>query len=529
MKKLILILFSFSYFTVSAQSFEWVETIRLIYNLNPEYPDYPVDYDEVNNKVVHARLDSFDIVYGQNAYGSTWVESRDTNGILDWWIILGSTVNIQRIVVDQNGEIYVGGQFQNVMNINGFDTLNPVPGSLSPVNAFLIKLDASGNLIWKRNLSHTWPNTDGIEALGVDNNKDCWYAVTDFINGAIVEVDNSGNDMNIHNINAKRIGNICFDDFGGMYVSGAADNGTFTIDNTNYTVPFSYAMFIARIDPAGQPSWAHFGHDITFQKPMVVRDPDGNAIFACNRYDTLSFNGAFIPGPYLTGDFFAVKFDSSGAVNWTLFQPPLMIGPFGAFEPGKNLFLDTDASGNIYMGGVQQGTVDWGNGYVSSTTGFTDKKIAIACIDSSGATQWVKMGGSRYNNYIPATTASSGGSVYWTGSFMDTAYYDWFAFETTNLYNFAIGKIRILPVSIDDPSQVSELNVYPNPAHEFVNLPESAAGSDVSVFDAAGRELISVKEIRILQIDVGKLNSGSYLMLIRNGNKQHYFRLIKTE
>lgn len=512
---------------VSSQSFEWIRSVPVGYQLNPTYPEFPVHFDAVNQRVVHARIDTVAMIYGTSVLGTTFVESRDTNGQVLWQFQLGDLASVQRVVTDPSGNIYVAGLFQQTLYIGANDSLTFITGTFVFQNTFIIKLDMQGNLLWKRNVTASWPDYEGIESLAIDPSGNCWFTMTDFMQATIVEMDAGGTDLsNRHIENGKRIGNISFDPWGGMFVSGAAGLGNFIMDADTFVATSDYNMFIARFDPNGNPSWAYFGHDVTFQRPMVVADAFGNAFMAGNRYDTTSFNGTFFFDPYLSSDFFAFMIDTSGAISWGLQQPPLGIGPYGTFEIGSNLMVAADASGKYYLGGTQRGTVDWGGNYISSTPSLMDRKIAVACINPAGLVQWVKWGGSDYNNYLHALTVSNGGACYFTGSFRDTAVFDTITIQTTTEYNFVLGKINpALPSGLEENVD-AELQLYPNPANEFIFLPGELLSSRVQLYDVTGKLVYDNPDITEQQLSTRYFEPGVYSLVFKNAKTVKYSKII---
>src|SRR5688572_11818310 len=209
-KRLTLIgLLAFTTLAGNSQVFEWIRTAPVGYSLNPSYPECPVHFDRVNQRVIHSRIDSVLMIYGSYALGTTFIESRDTTGQVQWQFPLGNLAIIQRVVTDASGNIYAGGIFQETLYIGSNDSLEFITVPFVFQNTFIIKLDIQGNLIWKRNVTTTWQQYEGIEAMAIDHNGNCWYAMTDFFLASIVQMDASGTDQVIHSIeNGKRIGNI---------------------------------------------------------------------------------------------------------------------------------------------------------------------------------------------------------------------------------------------------------------------------------------------------------------------------------
>jgi hypothetical protein len=526
MKKLLLFLaFTYLIREVNAQSFEWIKNDPVNFNFNPSYPALPINFDKINNRVINARLDSFAYIYSQSTFGIIQIESRDTNGIVQWSLPLANAC-VQRIAIDQMGNTIVGGQFQQTLTIGNSDSLNYINLPFLNMNAFLIKLDNQGNLLWKKNVSATWTGYESIEALAVSPTGECWYALTDFFTAQLIGMDANGNDIITHTVsNGKTIGNICFDPLGGMYISGGAESGYFIMDADTFHAPYSYNMYLARFNSINQSAWAYFGNDITFQRPMITTDDNGDVFFSGMKFDSLSFNGTFIHQPLPFGDFFAFKADSLCNVKWVVQQPQLLIGPFGSFTSGSNLFVDADADGNLYMGGVHQGFVDWGNGYTSGTGSFSERRSAVVKISATGNTEWVKLGGSSNANYLHALSVSDVGSCYFTGSFNDTANFDNVFIPTTNFYNFMVGKIRNLSTSVPENIYVNNLVIYPNPASEFIMISKNVTGNRVEVIDIAGRILISQIADETNMIDIANLPAGSYIITI--DEKGFYGRFAK--
>jgi hypothetical protein len=288
------------------------------------------------------------------------------------------------------------------------------------------------------------------------------------------------------------------------------------MDADTFVATSDYNMFIARFDPTGQPSWAYFGHDITFQKPFVIADQSGNACMFGNRFDTTTFNGVSFIDPYLTGDFFAFKIDTAGSISWGLQQPPLGLGPFGNFEPGSNLVVDADAAGNFYLGGIQRNTVDWGGSFLSTTPNFNDRLITVACVNPSGAVQWVKMGGGIYYNNMHALSVSDAGACYFTGSFRNAAQFDTILFATSVDYNFVVGKINPdISTGVHEFIE-QQIGIYPNPASDEFNLSEEALNTTLQIFDASGKLIYQDSKVRDLRIIVRGYKQGVYTLVIQN-------------
>jgi hypothetical protein len=503
--------------TVSGQSFVWVDHANVNYTMNPDYPDFAIALDESNSRVFNSRMTNSGQIVGQEVFGEQLIECRDLDGAVLWSYPLGNQATASRFTVDASGNLLVTGNFLDTLLLGSTDSIFNT-GGLFNTNAFLIKLDINGNLVWKRNLALTWPFIVGVSAMTLDPSGFVWFAHTDFQVGEIVQIDNNGNDLFTHTIeNAKSIGNISFDPWGGLYVSGGASNGIFVMNTDTFLLSDQYNMFVARFQPGGQPHWATFAHDITFQKPVVIADDFGSALVTGFICDSTSFGSVHFPPPALFCDFFATKTDSSGNFQWGLAQPPLLIGPFGEFEMGKNLHAGTDAAGNFYFSGIQRGTVDWGNGFVSSTPAFSDRRISVVKVNPAGSVQWVKMGGSPDINIQHSLATAANGDCYFTGFAGDSAVFDTISITSSNFRNFVVGKISSTISSLPDQETASGFPFY-NQGNGILIIDDLWLGARLSVYDARGAVIAHKTVIADRETDLSALPAGIYLIrLEKNG------------
>ena len=90
---------------------------------------------------------------------------------------------------------------------------------------------------------------------------------------------------------------------------------------------------------------------------------------------------------------------------------------FGGTSGDQGRGIAVDSSGNSYITGYFEGTVDFGGGDVTSA-GNTD--IFVLKLNSSGTFQWVNTYGSTSNNLGLSIAVDSSGKFYTTGGFLGT-------------------------------------------------------------------------------------------------------------
>jgi hypothetical protein len=371
---------------------------------------------------------------------SAWV---DTNNAVT---IFGGSSNEETlsIAVDSNGNIYSSGFFNGVADFNpgaGTESLT----SLGSLDAFVSKLDSSGNFLWAIRLGNS--GGDVAKSISVDESGNVLIAgdfsgTVDFDPGAgtanltsfgqgdifIAKFDTNGNF-----IWAKSMGGSSADS--GIFVAvdrlgNSAITGIFSgsvdfdpgLETTTLTSAGDWDIYVSKFDSNGNFLWSK-------RRGGTGRDIGDGIGFdsAGNLYSSGIFSGAvdFDPGletSTLTSsgsnDVFISKFDTSGNYLWAK--------KFGGSSSDGSTPISVDSSGNIYLSGDFSGTVDFDptDGVLNLTAAGT-KDNFISKVDSSGNYLWTKRIGSSGAEATGARTAiDSSGNVFYTGDFTGTVDFD---------------------------------------------------------------------------------------------------------
>lgn len=313
----------------------------------------------------------------------------DTSGALSWVKTYGGTgIDFgQRIAVDNSGNIYVGGRFQNAVTFTGFGGFSSNGG----YDGFLLKMDATGTLQWVLDLSGG--GTEGF--LGITT-------------------DASGN----------------------LYTAGFFNTATATLGGLNSTwttltragASTNYDFFVAKYNANGERMWSNTtgaGYD---EIPYGITLTDDDKVVTVGSFIGTSVD--FNPGAAsnllysnsnsTTTGFIQVLEASNGNFSWAR-----SLG-----SSSNDTVLDVaSANNNIYVTGYFAGpqadfnTTGSGGGDILNRTGSIDSFVAK--YTSSSTFVWVKqIRGTTGSDNRGSSIAVKGNPerVYTSGTFTSLVY-----------------------------------------------------------------------------------------------------------
>lgn len=349
-KHLLPLLFGMFSITMTAQHLEWVRSFDGIGNQTGTAVTTDLSGNVYTAGTFSGTVD-FDPGAGTytlsaGSVNDNFILKTDSNGNFLWAGSIDNSVvsNVYSIKVNAAGEVYLGGEFKGTIDCD------PGPGSYTltsagSYDAFLIKLNSAGNFLWATSFGAS--SEDGITSLAFDaaGNVYCQglYDLTvDFDPGVgthflvsngsidqfILKLDASGNFLNVSSI-------------GGIGVDVGLG---LTIDQSGNLYAIGYFGDYADFDPAPSTSYTM-----------------GNG---------MGTNG------------FVVKLNAGGNFVWAR-------SFLGSFTIPKS--VSVAASGNVYIFGYYQGTVDMdpGPGTYTVTTP-QDPGAFISKLDAAGNFVWAR-------------------------------------------------------------------------------------------------------------------------------------------
>jgi hypothetical protein len=298
---------------------------------------------------------------------SVFVVKMDPFGVPLWCKSFGATgVHTGRaIAVDDSGNVIVAGALGSKTSA----TVNFGGGTLTSAgssDAFVVKLDPSGNYVWAKNWGDDSLQT--VSSIGVD---------------AMGNISIAGVFESIIN----------FGDSGGALVSaGGLD------------------AFLAKFSPVGAPLWSKgFGSAKDQIASSLVVVADGTSYLAGAFIGSIDCGGNAMTSAGLT-DLFVCEFDASGAPVWSK--------AYGDGSSQDGALLATDPEGALILTSNCSGTVNFGGGPLSSAGGPNGgQDIFVAKLTSSGSHIWSQRFGDAQVQSNGAVAVDNLGATLIAGSF----------------------------------------------------------------------------------------------------------------
>ena len=299
------------------------------------------------------------IAFATTLHAQVYQWAKQSNGNMDQLTIAS--------VTDGQGNTFLTGTFDGVVLTFGSTTLtNPamLPGNPS---AFLVKYDATGNVLWAK-----------------------------LVGGGEYDAANS----------------ITMDRAGNLYVYGNFYNPTISFGAITLTNASHYDNFLVKLDTAGNPIWATVEHESATASGAdyaigVAADDSGHVIVTGSYDSSIVIGGTHLASPGGAGGMYLAKYDTSGHLLWATTNS-------GGGSSLANA-ITLDGNGNIYIAGYS----------LSSSLSFDDSTITniggtdlfLAKYSPGGAVRWVRDIVDSCNSGIDDIDADDSGNLYVAGGF----------------------------------------------------------------------------------------------------------------
>lgn len=438
------------YFTANCQTFKWVKTFG---GLNSEVGN-SIQIDASGNIITVGTFNDtadFDPGTGisdlaSNGNSDIFVQKIDASGNLIWAKSFGgtSTDEVLSHYVDASGNIYTTGYYRGTVDFDPGIGVTTIKANF--FDAYIQKMDPSGNLIWVKTLGGLGSKAVGrsicVDALSNVFITGYFDGTIDFDPGTkINNITSAGqNDGFIEKLDAtgnlvwvKSFGNtdhdaghsIRLDAAGNIYTSGyfkgtvdfGPKKGGTNLKSKNSGVDF----FIQKMNPEGNLVWVKsFGGNGSDYCEAISIDNQGN-VYTTGFYNQTTEIDPRLGIPTVTSSksgTFVQKISASGDLLWAKSLGGQMC---------KSISVDT--KGNVYTTGEFFVTVDFdpGEGIANLSTGvqnYSDADVFIHKMDAAGNFVWVQSIGGTGGQESKSITVDGNGNVYTTGRFFKTTDFD---------------------------------------------------------------------------------------------------------
>jgi hypothetical protein len=485
---LAMILFSIQPLISNSQTFEWIRSQPINYNYNPDMINNTVDTDS-NGDIIYAGLKTFLSIY-DGMYGELFLKKYSAGGDEFFDKQISGRGMVDHLVA-KSGKYYLCGEFKDSIYFQGHPWFYTAGNS---AEFFLAIFNEDGTAESVFNLSEKFTGINRVGHFAVDDDNMLYFGMTISSDTKIVKMDALGNVVQtIEQTNVWLINNIDLDPAGNIIVAGAFAGTQCLFGGELFAINTDDNMYVAKYNPQGQVQWVRFIEDVIYTTYNQVKcDHDGNIYFSGVLAGDLEFGPFQANGPDWVYDFFLTKLNTDGEFQWLVEVPE--DNNLGDASIGNLNFLEVDANNNVYVSGFIRGTIDWGNGVVS--TGYNYYDLLLLSFSPDGIIQWSKSGGSDSFVKSVGLATDAVGNCYMAAVGSDEMTFDTIVhYQGGFVYPFLIKLSNDIFTGINSPvSNTNTFDIYPNPATDLINInlkEETSDGFELSLFTVTGQKLMS--------------------------------------
>lgn len=373
---------------------------------------------------------------GPSDFSDIFIIKYDSLGNVIWTIDAGGDkVDIGRdIAVDDNGNIYVVGEYSSASITFNDSTLNNSEGGSNRQDLFIIKLDPNGNVLWARDYGSTGGlNREQAYSLSIDNSNNVIitgeFSSSPLIIGTdtltrlggiastavfVAKFDQNGNPLWARSTSGSgndRGRGVTTDQFDNVYITGFSQSGTIIFGLDTLIKTGTTYSFIAKYDQNGNEQWAKASNGTGTDESYDIAADNDNNVYITGKFSStnIQFDSVVLSLSHGT-DMFLVKFNSNGKATWG------KAGSGTNTDIGNSVTVDN--TNHIYVAGEFGSNITLGSITLNSSAGAYHD-IFLAQYDQDGNVIWADQGNGSNNvaDRAWSVTTSSFGDVYIAGEF----------------------------------------------------------------------------------------------------------------
>ncbi len=476
-----------------------------------------------------------------------YVIKRDPNGIAIWAKRFGSTLEDEAtgIALDHSGNIILGGKFSQTMAMGA--TLLSSNGGF---DAFIAKLDNTGNTIWAKSFGGTSSgNWDAVYALATDTLNNIYATGLFFGNVSLasgITISSAGPYSDFFMLKMDAAGNYNWARKGISITGGFDYSEGLTIKvshDQNHVIAggtFRGKEFIFGVDSLLSPGntaadsyimsvnaatgTTHFIKAITGAGYTEVADLDVDGldnIYVTGYCESNTFTSpATIINNTGTYNIFVFKYNSAGAFIWST-----ALGNSTYAHESTSILVNHH--NKVLISGYFSHHLQNGSflitGYGMFLAVLDTNKTALSLDKAT-----TSLASNIYNRYMSIDTADN---VYFNGSLYNgVSTFGTITYTATGnqLFNAKFGNPTSIPTNLHAANALNGVSIYPNPATDVLII----SGKNierVELKDVWGREMISDtgKDKERYELAISNLSEGVYFICVRdNTGKQQQKKIV---
>ncbi|MBI3501011.1 MAG: T9SS type A sorting domain-containing protein [Bacteroidetes bacterium] len=502
-----------------------------------QYMLYSVAADANGNSYLVGSFQSDSVTFGSITLANAntgsadiFLAKYDASGNVLWAKRAGGIGNDAGFSVtnDTSGNVYITGYFASTSITFGSTTL---PNS----GIFIVKYDASGNVIWAKCRDGGSLAYSGGNSIVINGNGDVYvtggfsastltFGSTTLINAGltnifIVKYDTLGNVLwakSAGGMDTDEGLSIATDANSNAYVTGYFYSSSFTFGSTTLTNVYygQTDIFIVKYDSSGNVIWAKSAGGTQGDRGNGIATDASGDVYATGIVisDSITFDSITL---YNSG-VFVVKYDPSGNVLWA--------EGYAGLAGGSGTSIATDASSNVYVAGAfGSDSIVFGSTTLTNADPFTTVDIFIAKFDALGNALWAKSAGGSSNDGATSVTSDVNGNVFVAGLFQSPT----LTFGSTTLtssggWEIFLAKLGLV-TGVNEWSNKESFSVYPNPFSFTTTLQvdKFLKSATLTVYNSLGQTVKQIKNIsgQTVTFSRDNLASGLYFVRLTEENK----------
>lgn len=505
MKKIIYLAFLLFAVAGWSQSFEWVKTPEIDYQFSADMMGYNTVCDPEGNIYLAGYKDN--ALSYSDIFGTVMYNKYDGSGMLLFSKTFTGDGNCYALHSDTEGNILAAFGYVNTITIDELTKSSTDIG----VKFLFVKFDSSGNILWHKDITiivddFNWINN--FSSIATDYDDNIYLGYDSYHDSYITKFSPDGAElMTIAQTNVNRITSVSVDNEGYIYAAGSCANIVATYAGVAAPTDFQYNTYVVKYSPDGEFQWIKYVDDITCPEPRVVARTPDEVYYSSYLFGSFNFDTITAEGPAASfEDFFLAKLNDKGQYQWVREVPGS-----GSAGQGNRNYLAVDQSGNIYFAGFTAGTINWGNGVITSSPSL-NKDALIIKYNPEGQVLMAKTVQADGHARADGVTIDSSGDIFIAGMANGNTVFDSFKHKADAFDHYPFFA-KIAGPGLNTPGPVKPAaGLYPNPATDHIFIYGVANGTKAAIINMLGQVVQHFEINSEVPIPLSDLAKGTYFI-----------------